>query len=82
MNIMATSKNTPKKNSPLSGTAVARKKNTDRPAGSCEYAGETYSHGAIMMQGGVRMRCLDGVWNPVRKAPPGKPANTNANTNR
>lgn len=31
-------------------------------AGDCVYAGEEYSEGAIIEQGGTKQKCVDGKW--------------------
>jgi len=59
----------PAKN-PSPSTSTAR--DNEQGAGydeSCEYGGQTYSHGSIVNQGGQDMRCDNGGWVPAKVAP-------------
>ena len=44
--------------------------------GDCVYAGQAYSEGAIIDEGGVQQRCVNGKWqivDPAHRARPGSP---------
>ena len=44
--------------------------------GDCVYAGQEYSEGAIIDQGGIQQRCVNGKWQIVDPAHRGRPGNT------
>jgi hypothetical protein len=43
-----------------------------RGSGDCVYAGQEYSEGAIIDQGGVQQRCVNGKWQIVDPAHRGR----------
>jgi hypothetical protein len=51
---------------------------TARAGGDCVYAGQEYSEGAIIDQGGVQQRCVNGKWqivDPAHRGRGGLPSN-------
>ena len=49
-----------------------------RHGGDCVYAGQEYSEGAIIDQGGVQQRCVNGKWqivDPTHRGRGGPPSN-------
>jgi hypothetical protein len=51
---------------------------TARAGGDCVYAGQEYSEGAIIDQGGVQQRCVNGKWqivDPAHRGRGGMPSN-------
>ena len=55
-----------------SGSAGAR--STPGAGGDCVYGGQEYSEGAIIDQGGVQQRCVNGKWqivDPAHRSRPG-----------
>ena len=51
---------------------------TPRAGGDCVYAGQEYSEGAIIDQGGVQQRCVNGKWqivDPAHRGRGGLPSN-------
>jgi Protein of unknown function (DUF1496) len=51
---------------------------TARAGGDCTYAGQQYSEGAIIDQGGVQQRCVNGKWqivDPAHRGRGGLPSN-------
>jgi hypothetical protein len=51
---------------------------TNRAGGDCTYAGQEYSEGAIIDQGGVQQRCVNGKWqivDPAHRGRGGLPSN-------
>jgi len=47
-------------------------RNAPPAGGDCVYAGQEYSEGAIIDQGGVQQRCVNGKWQIVDPAHRGR----------
>jgi hypothetical protein len=54
------------------GADTARNAASPRTSGDCVYAGQEYSEGAIIEQGGVQQRCVNGKWQVVDPAHRGR----------
>jgi hypothetical protein len=77
---MANPKQKPQKNASPSSSTAREREGLGYDSG-CQYAGETYSHGSIVTQGGVNMQCDNGTWKPAKRVAPTKPArSTNKGT--